>query len=339
MKPTATSDVDVDNSLDRVLVTRHDKIGDFVLALPLCWAIKRASPRTRLTVLVSGTNKLFAENISFIDKVMLYEEGWAGFFRTLKRLEGDERPAASVSCFIDVRLGVLLWMAGITTRICPATKLAQFFFNRRIVQRRSRVEKPEWAYNLDLGKALMRNVTYTFPRPLFWVPEEILGETPIATLLRSREGQKLVAFHPGSGGSSDGNLAIEDYLRLARIASQISGVRVVFTFGPDDQAALRQIRESLNFEADIVQDFPSLWVFCAFIQKCTLFVSTSTGPMHLAGAVNTRTLSFFGASLFASCKRWKPLNEPDRQHNYMLTGPLGVALFDEISASMKKALV
>jgi ADP-heptose:LPS heptosyltransferase len=170
------------------------------------------------------------------------------------------------------------------------------------------------------------------------VPRALLDETPVAEVLRAYDSRKIVVFHPGYGGSSDGNLPLADYIRLARIASEIPGVHVVFTFGPDDLAAYEQVRASLDFEADLVQSLPSLWAFCAFLQACTLFVSTSTGPMHLAGAVNTQTLSFFGVSAFASSRRWEPLNERDQQSNFMLSGTASAEVFDEIVVAMRRAL-
>jgi len=166
----------------------------------------------------------------------------------------------------------------------------------------------------------------------------VLDDTPVAEILRACSGRKIVVFHPGFGGSSDGNLALTNYIRLARIASETTGVRVVFTFGPDDHFEYEQLRTALDFEVDFVQGLPSLWAFCSFLQVCTSFVSTSTGPMHLAGAVNTRTLSFFGATAFASSRRWEPLSEPQRQSNFMLAGPPSAEVFDEIVQAMKRAL-
>ena len=131
---------------------------------------------------------------------------------------------------------------------------------------------------------------------------------------------------------------LADYIRLARIAAEIPGVRVLFTFGPDDRAAHEQVRDSLDFEAELVQSLPSLWDFVELLQACDLFVSTSTGPMHLAGAVNTQTLSFFGASAFASSRRWEPLNDPTRQSNFMLSRPASAEVFEQIVLAMKRAL-
>ena len=37
--------------------------------------------------------------------------------------------------------------------------------------------------------------------------------------------------------------------------------------------------------------------------------------MHLAGALNIKTVSFFGNSLFASSKRWATVSETSKQLN------------------------
>jgi len=52
-----------------LLITRHDKIGDFVVTLPLFKAIKEQYPKTKLTALVSKVNFEFAKEIGFIDEV------------------------------------------------------------------------------------------------------------------------------------------------------------------------------------------------------------------------------------------------------------------------------
>ena len=322
---------------DHVLVTRHDKIGDFVLTFPLLWGIKQASPTTKISVLVARVNEGLARQLPFVDDVLVYEKGVRGFLTTLKRLRVSG-VRASISCFIDLRLGALLCLAGISLRTGPATKIAQVFFNQRLIQRRSRVEKPEWAYNLDLGRVLFPGLPTAFNRPIIRVPTGGLCSPESQEHLEQTDNKKRVVFHPGFGGSSDGNLSLPNYLRLARIASGIPGVRVTFTFGPDDTEAMEWIRHHLDFQADLMPSSMSLWEFCGFLQSCSLFVSTSTGPMHLAGAVNTRTLSFFGSSVFASCRRWQPLNMQDRQANFMLDGPPSEATFTQIVDALRAAL-
>jgi len=307
-------------AISRLLVTRHDKIGDFVLALPLCKAIKAAHPEIQLSALVSKVNFDFAGALPFIDDVILYSED---FESTLSQIK-QRKFSASISCFIDSRLGFLLWRAGIARRVAPATKLAQFFFNQRIAQRRSQVLKTEWQYNLDLGCQLFPADTLSFQAPLI--------------ALNNLNPKNRVVFHPGFGGSSDGNLSINDYLRLARRASQIPGLTVVFTFGPDDHKAHDQIQAGLDFPASLIKSTMTLIEFCRFLAESRLFVSTSTGPMHLAGAVNKPTISFFGVSRFASSQRWATLSNPALQHNFMVGENYSQSLFAEIQAAMLAAL-
>jgi ADP-heptose:LPS heptosyltransferase len=37
--------------------------------------------------------------------------------------------------------------------------------------------------------------------------------------------------------------------------------------------------------------------------------------MHLAGALNVKTISFFGSNLFASSKRWATVSDDNKQLN------------------------
>ncbi len=283
-----------------LLITRHDKIGDFVVTLPLFKAIKEQYPNTKVTALVSKINFDFASHIEFIDDVILFDKD--NLENTLKQIK-EKKFDASISAYIDTTLGKLLFKSGIKKRVAPATKIAQLFFNKRVKQRRSKVEKTEWQYNLDLAKKLFPDIRLKFRKPLLNI--------------QTRKEKKIV-FHPGFGGSSDGNLSLDDYINLARSISQ-SEYEIIFSFGPDDKISKEYISKNINFKATIYDSKGSLYEFTTFLASCYLFVSTSTGPMHLAGASNTKTLSFFGDSLFASSKRWATISDEENQNNFMLS--------------------
>lgn len=282
-----------------LLITRHDKIGDFVVTLPLFKAIKEQYPNTKLTALVSKVNFDFAKQIDFIDDVILFDKN--NLNKTLQDIK-EKKFDASISCFIDIPLGKLLFKSGIKKRVAPATKIAQLFFNKRVKQKRSQVVKTEWRYNLDLAKKLYPEIKLDFTKPLLNI--EVKKE-------------KRVIFHTGFGGSSDGNLTLDDYINLARSIKN-SSYEIVFSFGPDDEKSKNYIEKNLDFKATIFDSKGTLLDFTKYIATSALFVSTSTGPMHLAGATNTKTLSFFGNSLFASSKRWATISDEKNQNNFML---------------------
>jgi len=218
----------------------------------------------------------------------------------------------SISAFIDTRLGLLLFLSGIKSRIAPATKLAQIFFNKTLQQRRSLVEKTEIEYNLDLAKLLNSEIDLAYQVPLLQLDkkQEFRSNNQL-------NNKKIVLFHPGYGGSSDGNLALEDYVRLSEVVRGLHNIQVVWVFGPDDLNVKDKIKVLIP-ASDIIYQPPTVIDYCYLIRDSELLISTSTGPMHLAGALNVETVSFFGSNLFASSKRWATVSKMSKQSNFMI---------------------
>lgn len=305
-----------------LLITRHDKIGDFITILPMLKIIKSQSNH-HITVLVSKVNYELAQSIEFIDDVILYTKETGILVKQIKAKNID----ASISCFIDTHLAWVLFLARIKTRISPATKFAQLFFNRTVRQSRSQSIKTEWQYNIDLLALIDISVNYDVERPLL-----NLAKGSRLT------GIKTVAFHTGSGGSSDGNLRLDDYLNLARSLSTNDKIRILFTFGPDDDENKRYIEKHLDFNAELINSSNSLLSFCQLLNNVDVFVSTSTGPMHLAGALNIHTLSFFGASQFAGPKRWATVSDMSKQSNIQVPDHYNSALYQQIETTLADIL-
>ncbi len=300
-----------------LLITRHDKIGDFVVTLPLFKAIKEQYPNTNITALVSKVNFDFAKEIDFIDDVILFDrEDLLETKKEIKKRKFD----ASISAYIDTDLGKLLFLSKIKKRVAPATKIAQLFFNKRVTQRRSKVEKTEWQYNLDLALTLFPDIKLEFSKPLLNIESK---------------KEKRVVFHPGFGGSSDGNLILDDYLRLAKSIKD-SAYEIVFTFGPDDGETKEYISKNIDFEAKLLDSKMSLIEFTKYLSATDIFVSTSTGPMHLAGAVNTKTISFFGNTKFASFERWATISEIENQNNFIVPKDYISEVYFKIEKKLKE---
>ncbi|WP_072682430.1 glycosyltransferase family 9 protein [Arcobacter sp. LA11] len=317
-----------------LLITRHDKIGDFVVTLPLFKAIKMSNPEIKVFALVSKINYDFAKEMDFIDEVILYEED--NFWSTLKRVKKAQIDI-SLSAFINTQLGYLLFLSGIKKRIGPATKLAQVFFNNRITQRRSKVEKTEFEYNLDLAKELDQNIKLEFTRPLIKLNVESSLKDFKKKFNISVE-KRIIGFHPGYGGSSDGNLTLNDYIKLAKKASLLKNTQVVFTFGPDDLEVKKELENIIDFDVVFYESKGPIINFCKLLSSFELFISTSTGPMHLAGLANIKTISFFGNTLFASSKRWATISDPKNQNNFMLSPSYSEEIYLEIENKMIQIL-
>ena len=316
-----------------ILITRDDKIGDFVLALPMIRIAKDFFKDDKIIVLVSKTNYEFAKNIDFIDDIILYKDSLFYLVKLIKSKNID----ISFCAFTHTKLALALLLAGVKKRYAPASKIAQIFSNFSVIQRRSKVKKTEYEYNIFLLKAYDDNISLDFKKPVLnFTKNEIKEQFELfKTKYQIKNKYKYIVFHSGCGGSSDGNLLLDDYIKLAKSISLQERVKIIFTFGPDDFKNKEYIKNKLDFDAILYDSKLSLIDFCKLLSNFDLFISTSTGPMHLAGAVNVKTISFFGNSLFASYKRWATINLKENQNNFNIPNNYDREFYRKIENRLK----
>ncbi len=254
--------------------------------------------------------------MSFIDEVIV-DDG-KSIWPLVSKLR-NAKIDVSITLFSNTRIAMAQFLAGIATRIAPATKLAQFFYNRRIKQRRSRVEMAEFEYNLQLAKVLFSDINLDFPKPLCQFSKEDLDASYQKFCDMYAVSKPVIAFHPGFGGSSDANWTLQEYVELVKIAADNPDVQAVMTFGPGEEDLYTQSIELCEgLDVLFYKSKEGIVDFTKLLASFKLFVSTSTGTYHLAALVNTPTMTFFGDSLFASAKRWKSVSDEKLQMNRMI---------------------
>lgn len=299
----------------RILLVRNDKLGDFMLAWPSLALLKKALPAAHVGVLVPAYTAPMAEICPWVDEVVLDPGAEAGG-RVLRQQLGVFRADALLTLYSTPRVGYAAWRVGIPYRLAPASKLAQVFYNRRLVQRRSRSEKPEWEYNLDLVRCFLADHDLSAGKT---VPPYLVFPTDEIATLRARfmqaqgidEDALLLLIHPGSGGSAN-NLTLDQYAQLARDLAAARPLHIVIGYGPgeDAQAAtlsslLEPLPHSLLYPGSLVD-------YARHIAFANLFISGSTGPLHLAGALDVPTAGFYPRRRSATPLRWQTLNSPQR---------------------------
>ncbi|MCE5299573.1 MAG: hypothetical protein LLG37_01700, partial [Spirochaetia bacterium] len=83
------------------------------------------------------------------------------------------------------------------------------------------------------------------------------------------------------------------------------------TGGPEEKHMLMLMRDRINsrHNLEVMEEELSLRDFTAVLAGASVVVSGSTGPMHLAAAAGTKTLSFFPPDTITPMRaqRWMPL--------------------------------
>ncbi|MCG6935602.1 MAG: lipopolysaccharide heptosyltransferase family protein, partial [Proteobacteria bacterium] len=156
-----------------------------------------------------------------IDDVLVDQPamGWLKDIKQLTKLVQKNIYDAVITLFSTTRVGLAVRRANIPYRLAPATKLAQIFYNHRLTQRRSRSEKPEFEYNLELVRKFLidqgvRDIPEPQPPFLSFDPDQI---TKLRQLFCRQHAidpaHKLLFVHPGHGGSAN-HLTLQQYKEL-----------------------------------------------------------------------------------------------------------------------------
>jgi ADP-heptose:LPS heptosyltransferase len=301
----------------KILIVRTDKLGDFITALPTCKVLKEYRSDFHISVCVAPLNRELAESCDFIDEVIVDDTSSA--FKLSKKLR-PHRFDISITLFSDTKVALAQLLAGISKRIAPATKIAQFLYTKRIKQRRSEVKMAEYEYNMQLAKSEFKELNLDFKRPLLTFDKDELKEIYKRFSQKYDIKKPIIAFHPGFGGSSDANWTLDEYIELISSVLHVNSFQVVMTFGPDEEELKKEaMKKAAGLDIIFYSSHNGLVDFAKLLSSFKLFVSTSTGTYHLAALVGVRTMTFFADSLFASVKRWKAVSDESLQHPYMLS--------------------
>ena len=302
--------------MEKILVIRNDKLGDYMLSWPAISLLKRQSPRSHLTVLIPAYTSGIAELCPWIDSILMDDGNSA---RDLAGQITSGRFNASISLYSELRTALALWLARIPVRIGPATKIAQTFLNYRLRQKRSQSLKPEYEYNLDLARFYITQRGDTPVKPTG--PPYLEFNAIESQTLRERyiidheiaDGKKLIFIHPGGGGSAV-NLTLKQFAQLADRLAQAANAHFVITAGPDELETAIELSSLIHdHPCSIYHSLQGLQQFARFISTCDLFISGSTGPLHIAGALNVPTAAFYPARRSATALRWQTLNDAGKR--------------------------
>lgn len=318
----------IDPSATRLLVVRNDRLGDFMLAWPTFALLKQHWPEVEITALVPAYTAPMAKLCPWIDSLLIDDQTES--VTALARRLRSGRFDAMLTLFSTGRVALAGALARIPYRLAPATKVAQLLYTHRLTQRRSRSEKPEYAYNLDLGYRLLRDLkgleihatqgTEDFlpaylERPLLRFDsdeiERLRGEFCVNRQLSAKS--RLVFIHPGSGGSAN-NLSPLQYAALANNLQGNHPLTFVITAGPGEEEVAAKLCKGITAHpATVLQPHDGLVELARHLAFADLFISNSTGPLHMAAALDRPTATFYPRHRSATPLRWQTLNAPNKR--------------------------
>lgn len=292
-----------------ILIVRTDRIGDVVLSLPLARIIKQHYPKAKVTFLVRAYTKALVENNYFIDEVIILKEESTKILiaENIKQLKKKNFDTAII-VYPTFKIALITFLSGIKYRVGSGYRLYSFLFNKKVYEHRKDAVKHELEYNLSLLSQLGINHIGGTNNVSFDLDVNKSSLNKVESLLGSlgiNNKEKFVIIHPGSGGSAV-DLPVEKFIELVKMLSD-KKIKIVLTGSENEKEICNQL--VLNELIFNLAGELNLEELIALISKCSLLIANSTGPIHIAAALDKYTFGFYPKVKVCSAKRWGPYTE------------------------------
>jgi heptosyltransferase-2/heptosyltransferase-3 len=283
-----------------VLVLRLDRIGDVLMSLPALATLRAAAPRARIRLAVGHWSAEIARGFP-VDEVLVWSAPWVGRpaegaagFLDLARAARALRPDGidlALDLQGDLRASCLLWLSGARRRVGYANTGGDYLLTDVVPldETVSFVEQNRQAVAVALqgeGRAVAVDPLTAADRTFaeaFLRTEGLRGRRP------------LVGLHP-SGGRRIKEWPLERWRAVAARLQREHGAEILVTGGAADRALAAGLAEGLPHPVRDLAGRLDVRQSLAVIGRMQLFLSSDTGPMHLACAAGTPTVSVFGPS-------------------------------------------
>lgn len=291
--------------IKRILVSRTDKIGDLVLSIPSFFMLKKMYPKAELIVLVRAYNYDIIRNLPYIDRVIKIDDfSKAELLEKIAYFKAD----VFIALYNDEYVASLAKASKAKIRIGPLSKLSSFLtYNKGIFQKRSRSIKNEGEYNLDLVKKLNPikfSACYELNTELV-LTEENKNIADLYFKENSISG-KILVVNPFIGASAK-NIKDEEYAQILKEVKNKfnSKLNIIITCHINDEERANNLKTLINEDnIYIFANGASILNTASIINSADVYLGASTGPTHIAGALNKKIVAIYPNKKTQHPTRW-----------------------------------
>lgn len=290
-----------------ILIVRTDKIGDVVLSLPLAGIIKNTFPDAKITFLVQNYTKPLVECCTNVDEVItLHKSGDKIHFSQNVKMLREKKYDLCITVSPKFKVAAILKSAGIKTRIGTGYRWYSFLFNKRIFEHRKTAERHELEYNINLLKPI--NITPEVSKDSvdYNIHPSKNSDLKVEQIIKAQNidfNKTSIIIHPGSGGSAV-DWPQSHFLELTRQMAQDLNINVFVTGSQNEKELCQKLVVSNNvYNLAGLFDLSEL---ISLISKSDMMIANSTGPIHIAAALNKFVIGFYPKIVVCSEERWGP---------------------------------
>jgi lipopolysaccharide heptosyltransferase I len=292
----------------RILIMRLSAIGDVIHGVPVLCALRTAMPDAFLAWVVEGAAGDLLEGHPALDELIrLRRRFWKSpleIWRLRQRLRTlDFDVTIDLQCLS--KSAIAAWLSGAPRRMGKAgehgRELSGWFNNELLATGGGHV--------IEHYLTMLRPLGIDAPAVRFDLPEFATDANSADRFLRQQGlmGRRFAVLNPGAGWPSKIWPAVR-YGGLARHLGQVHGVPSIAVWGTREERKSAQRIVELGARHVCQAPATTMRELAALCRRAALFIGSDTGPMHLAAAVGTPTISLHGPSRAEWCGAYGPNN-------------------------------
>ena len=280
--------------VNRILIVRLAPLGETILTTPVIRALRQHFRDAYIAYMVAPTREDLVSANPHLNEVLTYQ---ASVPKLIYQLVQRKFQMAIV-LQPTFRLVLHTFLARIPFRVGFETntggkKLLSLAVSNNITQH-------ETQRYLDVVRAIgieaMDNEPEVFVdrAGIAWVNDFLENQ-------RLNDNKPIIGLNPGVA-TAYRRWHAANFAVLGDLLHEAYGAHIVITTGPREGELAAQVAERMSHAPVIVNQATPMQL-AALLQRCDLYISNDTGPMHLSTAVQTPTVALFGAS---NLIQWAP---------------------------------
>ena len=297
-------------NIKKFLISRTDNIGDLVLTLPLAGFLKQNFPDIQIAYLVKDYTKPIADSYKYIDEVYsidkINEET-----KEKERIKLINSIDADVIIFVypDREVMSLVAKSNISRRIATSHRTYSWRYASNLVNfSRKNSYLHEAQLNFLLLKPLQIDYLPSINELLQWygkdkfyikpIPKDLINDFAISPY-------RPIIIHPGSMGSAP-NLSPQHFLDLTNKLVEL-GENIYITGNEKEGLLWQPYFDKLNVKT--LFGSLNLYELISIISKAKAVIASSTGPLHIAAALDTNAIGLYVPIGTYAPHRWSPIGK------------------------------
>lgn len=293
----------------KILIINIFGIGDVLFTTPLLTNLKTQFPNLSVGYLCNRRAQDVLKNNPCVDKIFIYERDefhkvyqqskflyWKKMFELRQQIRKEQYDAV-IDVSLNSFMSFLSWWAGIRRRIGLNYKNRSFLLNKKLTLKRYE-GRHVVEYYLDILKELGIS-TEAKDLKVHWIKED----TRWCEEFFAKEGlaakKPFIGLIPG-GGASWGKEArfkhwpAESYAKLADKLFEKFGLEVILMGDSEETDLCCQVADLTRHKPRMAAGKTSLPELAALLSCCQFVILNDGGPLHIAVAAGTKTISIFG---------------------------------------------